>query len=93
MFGSVYIIGMRSNTLVTNVSALRKSLINSIDSVIKNNESIIVNTKNGNAVIISETEYNAMMETIYLVSQKGLVERIKEGEKEDISSMSTYKID
>ena len=31
-----------------------------------------------------------MFETIYLVSQKGLVEKIKEGEKEDISKMSTY---
>ena len=30
------------------------------------------------------------METIYLVSQKGLVEKIKKGEKEDISKMSTY---
>ena len=31
-----------------------------------------------------------MIETIYLASQKGLVEKIKSGEKEDISSMSTY---
>ena len=62
----------------------------SIDNVIEYNDSITVSTKNGNAVIISESEYNAMLETIYLVSQKGLVDRIKEGEKEDIASMSTY---
>ena len=49
-----------------------------------------MSTKNGNAVIISEAEYNAMLETIYLVSQKGLVEKIKEGEKEDISSLPIY---
>ncbi len=42
------------------------------------------------AVIISEAECNAMLETIYLSSQKGLIEKIKEGEKEDISKMSTY---
>lgn len=75
---------------VTNISVLRKNLFSSIDNVIEYNDSITVSTKNGNAVIISEAEYNAMLETIYLVSQKGLVERIKEGEKEDISSMSTY---
>ena len=75
---------------VTNISVLRKNLFSSIDNVIEYNDSITVNTKNGNAVIISEAEYNAMLETIYLVSQKGLVERIKEGEKEDIASMSTY---
>ena len=75
---------------VTNISVLRKNLFSSIDNVIEYNDSITVSTKNGNAVIISEAEYNAMLETIYLVSQKGLVEKIKEGEKEDISSMSSY---
>ena len=75
---------------VTNISVLRKNLFSSIDNVIEYNDSITVSTKNGNAVIISEAEYNAMLETIYLVSQKGLVEKIKEGEKEDISEMSTY---
>ena len=75
---------------VTNISVLRKNLFSSIDNVIEYNDSITVSTKNGNAVIISEAEYNAMMETIFLVSQKGLVEKIKEGEKEDISKMSTY---
>ena len=75
---------------VTSVSVLRKDLFNSIDNVIEYNDSITVNTKKGNAVIISEEEYNSMRETIYLVSQKGLVDKIKEGEKEDISTMSTY---
>jgi len=75
---------------VTNISVLRKNLISSIDNVIEYNDSITVSTKNGNAVIISEAEYNAMLETIHLVSQKGLVEKIKQGEKEDISKMSTY---
>ena len=75
---------------VTNISVLRKNLFNSIDNVIEYNDSITVSTKNGNAVIISEAEYNAMLETIYLVSQKGLVEKIKSGEKEDISQMSIY---
>ncbi len=75
---------------ITSISVLRKNLFSSIDNVIEFNDSITVNTKNGNAVIISEAEYNAMLETIYLISQKGLVEKIKEGEKEDISSMKTY---
>lgn len=75
---------------VTNISVLRKNLFSSIDNVIEYNDSITVSTKKGNAVIISEAEYNAMLETIFLVSQKDLVEKIKEGEKEDISKMSTY---
>ena len=75
---------------VTNISVLRKNLFSSIGNVIEHNDSITVSTKKGSAVIISEAEYNAMLETIYLVSQTGLVERTKEGEKEDISKMPTY---
>ena len=75
---------------VTSISVLRKNLFSTFDNVIDYNDSITVSTKKGNAVILSEAEYNALLETIYLSSQKGLVEKIKEGEKEDISSMSTY---
>ena len=75
---------------ITNISVLRKNLFNSIDKVIEFNETITVNTKKGNAVIVSEEEFNSMLETIYLVSQPGLLEKIKKGEKEDIDSMTTY---
>lgn len=75
---------------VTNISLLRKNLFSSVENVIEYNDTITVSTKKGNAVIISEEEYNAMLETIYLASQKGLIEKIKEGEKEDISEMTTY---
>ena len=75
---------------ITNISVLRKDLFNSIDKVIEYNETITVNTKKGNAVIVSEEEYNSMLETIYLVSQPGLLEKKKKGEKEDIDSMTTY---
>ena len=75
---------------ITNISVLRKDLFNSIDKVIEFNEIITVNTKKGNAVIVSEEEFNSMLETIYLVSQPGLLEKIKKGEKEDIDSMTTY---
>ena len=75
---------------ITNLSLLRKNLFNTVDTVVEFNDRVIVNTKRGNAVILSEEEYNSMMETIYIASQPGLVEKIKEGEKEDISKMSTY---
>ena len=75
---------------ITNASALRKNLFGTLETVIEYNDTITVNTKKGNAVIMSEEEYNAMRETIFLASQPGLVQRIKEGENEDISSMSVY---
>ena len=75
---------------ITNISALRKNLFGSLETVVEYNDTITVNTKKGNAVIISEEEYNAMRETIFLASQPGLIQRIEEGENEDISSMPVY---
>ena len=75
---------------ITNASVLRKNLFNSLENVIEFNEPITVATKKGNAVIISEEEYNSMLETIYLTSQPGLLQKIKEGEKEDPSTMKDY---
>ena len=43
-----------------NASILRKNLFGSLENVVEYNDSITVSTKKGNAVIISEEEYNAM---------------------------------
>ena len=75
---------------ITNISVLRKDLFNTIDNVIEYNEPITVSTKRGNAVIVSEEDYNAMIETIYLTSQEKVLKKIKDGEKEDVGSMSVY---
>ena len=74
----------------TNVTELRKNLFSTVDSVIKFNEPVQVTTKNGNAILLSEEDYNALLETVYLMSQPGLVCKIKEGEKERISEMSGF---
>ena len=70
---------------ITNISNLRKNLSSYFVDVIEYDDTITVTTKKGNAVIISETEYNSILETIYSESKK-----IKEGEQEDLSSMQTY---
>lgn len=78
---------------VTNISLLRKNLFASIDNVIEFNESITVNTKKGNAIIISQEEYDSLLETVYLMSTTGLLDKIKEGEKEDKEKMKVYNPD
>ena len=74
----------------TNVTELRKNLFSTVDSVIKFNEPVQVTTKNGNAILLSEEDYNALLETVYLMSQPGLVSKIKEGEKERTSERSEF---
>lgn len=73
-----------------NATAFRKDLYRSLDNVIEFNQTLTVSTKKGNGVVLWEEDYNSLMETMYLDSQKGLVKAIKEGEKEKISDMKEF---
>jgi len=53
---------------VTNYSNARKNFKGLIDKVNDNQEAITITTKNNNAVLISEDEYNQYQETVYLLS-------------------------
>lgn len=50
-----------------------------LEKTIKYNEPINISTKDGNAVLLSEEEYNGLMETLYLSSISGMKEEIIEG--------------
>ena len=65
----------------TNTTTLTKKLFSMLNNAIKYNEAINVNTKDGNAVIISEEEYNGMRATLELSSNKKLRKKIIEGKK------------
>ena len=78
---------------ITNASNLKKNLSNSLNAVIEFNEIITVSTKNGNAVIISEEDYNALLTTLQIQSDLKTMSSIKDGEKEDIATMSSYNPD
>ena len=62
-----------------NATSFRKLLFELIEQTIKYNEPVNINTKNGNAVLISESEYNSLMETLYLTSIPGIKEKLSEG--------------
>ncbi|MBR0465747.1 type II toxin-antitoxin system Phd/YefM family antitoxin [Candidatus Saccharibacteria bacterium] len=53
------------------------SLMNDVD------EPIIITGKHGNKVMIDENDWRAIEETIYLSSIPGMVESIKQAEKDD----------
>lgn len=63
----------------TNATNLRNNLFEYLNSAIEFNDVINVNTKNGNAIILSEQEYNGLLETLYLCSIPGMKERLHEG--------------
>ena len=50
--------------LNTNVSNFRKNIFAILEQTIKYNEPVNVSTKEGNAVVLSEEDYNGLMETL-----------------------------
>ena len=75
---------------ITNVTALRKNLYGTVENVAQYNEPVTVTSKSGNVVILSETEYNAMMETLYLMSAPGVYKELQKAKKADPSEYVDY---
>lgn len=50
----------------TNITNFRQNVFEFINQAVEYNDVINVNTKNGNAIIISEEDYNSLIETLYL---------------------------
>ncbi len=55
------------------------NLNNLVVQTIDKNQPILLKGKTGNAVLISESEWNAIQETLYLSSIPNMLESIKEG--------------
>ena len=64
---------------ITNVTNFRKNIFSMLEQTIKYNEPINISTKDGNAVVLSEEEYQGMLETIYLMSIPEMKEKLIEG--------------
>lgn len=65
--------------LHTNITNFRKNIFNLLEQTIKYNEPVNISTKEGNAVVISEEDYNGLMETLYLSAIPEQKEKIIEG--------------
>lgn len=69
----------------TNITNFRNNIFEYINQAIEFNDVINVNTKNGNAVLLSEDDYNGIMETLYLSSDPQVKADILEGAKTPLS--------
>jgi PHD/YefM family antitoxin component YafN of YafNO toxin-antitoxin module len=70
----------------------RSDLYRVIDSVVNNHEPVHISGKRGNAVLLGETDWRAIQETLHLVSIPGMRDSILQGMKEPIAKCSR-KID
>ena len=66
---------------MTTISATeaRKQLYKLLDDVSQSHEPIQITGKRGSAVLVSEDDWRAVQETLYLVSLPGMRESILEG--------------
>ena len=63
----------------TNVTNFRKKIYELLKQTIQFNEPINISTKDGNVVLISEADYNGLMETLYLTSNPEMKEKLIKG--------------
>ena len=67
-----------------NITNARKDLYNLVDTVNKYHEPTLIVGKRANAVLISESDWSAIQETIYLNSIPGMTKSIVEGANESL---------
>ena len=71
-----------------NATEARSRLYSLIDEVAENHKPIVIKGKRSNAVLLSEDDWNAINETLYLVSIPGMRESIMEGMATDVDECS-----
>ena len=69
-----------------NVTEARANLYKLIDDTTVNHEPVVITGKRGNAVLLAEDDWNAINETLHLLSVPGMRESILEGMQESIDS-------
>jgi prevent-host-death family protein len=69
-------------------SKARTRLYRLIDDASSTHEPVVITGKRSNAVLVSEDDWNAIQETVYLLSVPGMRESIRKGLKAPIKSCS-----
>ena len=72
-----------------NVTEARANLYKLIDDASASHEPVVITGKRGNAVLLSEDDWNAINETLYLLSVPGMRESIVEGMQKNFDETST----
>lgn len=63
----------------TNITEFQKDINSILENTIRYNQPVNINTKDGNAVVISETDYQSLIETLYITSIPQMREKIADG--------------
>ena len=72
--------------LNTNITQFRKNVFAMLENTIKYNEPINISTKSGDAILLSEEEYNGIMATLELSSNAELKKTLIDGMNTPLSA-------
>jgi PHD/YefM family antitoxin component YafN of YafNO toxin-antitoxin module len=73
------------------VTEARQNIYRIIEDTISSSEPVQITYKKGNVVMISEQDWRAIQETLYLLSVPGLRKSIHEAENTPIQDMKTLE--
>ena len=73
-----------------NITNARKDLYKLVENVNKYSDPALIVGKTGNAVLISEDDFRALQETIFLNNISGMAESIIEGGNTPLSECTEY---
>lgn len=73
---------------ILNATEARSKLYRLIDQASESHQPIVITGKRKNAVLVSEEDWNAISETLYLLSIPGMRESIREGLNQEVSDCS-----
>ena len=72
-----------------SITEARKEIYKIVDETAETHQPIQISGKRNNAILVSEEDWRAIQETLYLVSIPGIRESIREGLETPISETST----
>jgi len=73
---------------ILNVTEARSKLYSLIDETANTHQPIIIKGKRSNAILVSEEDWNAISETLFLLSVPNMRESIQTGLKESLELCS-----
>lgn len=74
-----------------SATAAREKFFGLIDETSENHSPVLITTKRNNAVLIGEADWNAIQETMYLLSIPGMRQSIVEGLNESSENLLSHK--
>ena len=73
----------------TTITKFRANLFEYVKSVVQFNNVLDVSTKDGSAVVLSRADYDAMLETMRVLSTPGMADKLAEAESgRDLTPLS-----